>query len=474
MLHGGFMVPVIHNNLVQNMTKSAFTASLPRAPPRILTNAAALQVISSDSHQMAPPGGEAMSTSGLSPQVVSDSPRERKKEDAADSLLALFHSSNQAQSSAPADRSTPTKGANKRPRTATPTKSTISMTKSPPRVNQDPLPATGSSPAPATEDMKSNRDPGKSRKRKRKEKEEAAVLAEGEPEVHALPPSGQPWVNLEVTLRNGKYKGYRATVLGLAKKKYRVQVVGLTYQLEFYPVYVGLPTPPPDYVYQAAQPAPSAASAVPQLAPSASAGESGTASGPSAIGGGDAVAPPPHTSDAGPAIPTQMVRTTSGLSASSAGSAHASLARTSSNLDPEAAAAAAAFRAKHQSLVGQVLGIRRGKYQGKEATILGLTNAKLQVQVDGVGHQLEYYPTMFHTPPPPELSALAAAMVGEAEEASKVPKVEAQAPSSHTQINEQIKNTREEVLRLQQEGSMNQRIEKSSAAAQSLMQAAIV
>lgn len=89
--------------------------------------------------------------------------------------------------------------------------------------------------------------PKQQRKRKRKEKEEAAQLAEGEPLLHELPPDGSPWVNLNVTLRSGKYKGRRAVVLGLAKKKYRVQVEGLDYQLEFYPSYVGLPTPPEGY-----------------------------------------------------------------------------------------------------------------------------------------------------------------------------------------------------------------------------------
>merc|ERR1711907_672267 len=91
--------------------------------------------------------------------------------------------------------------------------------------------------------------PNKQCKRKRKEKDEAApiVLAEGEPVLHELPPDGAPWVNLNVTLRSGKYKGRRAVVLGLAKKKYRVQVEGLDYQLEFYPSYVGLPTPPEGY-----------------------------------------------------------------------------------------------------------------------------------------------------------------------------------------------------------------------------------
>eukprot|EP00656_Telonema_subtile_P024163 TRINITY_DN2608_c0_g1_i2.p1 TRINITY_DN2608_c0_g1~~TRINITY_DN2608_c0_g1_i2.p1 ORF type:complete len:363 (-),score=72.10 TRINITY_DN2608_c0_g1_i2:599-1687(-) len=59
-----------------------------------------------------------------------------------------------------------------------------------------------------------------------------------------LPEGNGPWEGIVVTLRHGKYKGKSANVLGLAKKKYRVQVEGLDYQLEFYPSYVGLPDPP--------------------------------------------------------------------------------------------------------------------------------------------------------------------------------------------------------------------------------------
>lgn len=81
---------------------------------------------------------------------------------------------------------------------------------------------------------------------------------------------GMPWENIHVTVRDGEYKapfspthttptphnrahtsfsvvpsqGRRAVVLGLRKKKYRAQVQGLEYQMEFYPSYLGLPVPP--------------------------------------------------------------------------------------------------------------------------------------------------------------------------------------------------------------------------------------
>merc|ERR1711907_850238 len=67
------------------------------------------------------------------------------------------------------------------------------------------------------------------------------------------------------------------------------------------------------------------------------------------------------------------------------------------------------FRAKYSEWVGQTLIIQRGKYEGRAAEILGLTNAKLQVSVPGVAHQLEYYPSMFQYPalpvPAPQHSA---------------------------------------------------------------------
>lgn len=319
--------------------------------------------------------------------------------------------------------------------------------------------------------------PTKGTKRKRKEKEEEAAL-------HKLPLPGEPWQDICVTLRSGKYKGRRATVLGLAKKKYRVQVHGLEYQLEFYPSCVGLPAPSQDNVPtprrgNMARPASSAVTpiAIPVAKPIASGtqldvnlAESTNGSSPTmaagAVPGGLLPGVAEQRQVGGPStaalaqvkkckdnstnsqsiqqprnmIPAgshglllktesgqmMLVRSTSGLGVASTGSSpHCSLVTdgdgTQYVLTPDpvigdgnagpavttkAVASAASLKVKGESAalfqqdyahwVGQTLEIRRGKYMGKQAHIVGLTTAKLQVLVDGVPHQLEYYPTMFY------------------------------------------------------------------------------
>lgn len=220
------------------------------------------------------------------------------------------------------------------------------------------------------------------RKRKRKEKEEEVALAPGEPLLHALPPSGSPWVPLSTTLRAGKYKGRRAVVLGLAKKKYRVQVVGLEYQLEFYPSYVGLPAPPEGYASSPGSP--------PPAQPPGHGAQPAWIGLPLPEGQGAATGP---AAAAAPAAPGASLATQGSVAPGRAGSA------SSGGTESQE------FRAKHAHWVGESLQIQRGKYQGRLARILGLTSAKLQVSVPGVEHQLEYYPSMFRGPPPKTITA---------------------------------------------------------------------
>jgi len=286
-----------------------------------------------------------------------------------------------------------------------------------------PSPGVKSEGEGATPDQKGT----KGRKRKRKDKvEERPVLAEGEPLLHPLPPCGAPWVNLIVTIRNGKYKGCRATVLGLAKKKYRVQVPGVDYQLEFYHEYVGLPAPPEGYVNAPAPAAPKPA----------------TASVPVGTNASSLGIMPDHASETsaansrGGAVSTNPRLLTSGgqhYMLVSASSQHPTLQRVGSGVSITGSEACTAnqsgsgspfvmvrtgsvisgssqkltsepsaenqkkeeFRKKYTCWVGQSLVIQRGKYKGRTANILGLTVAKMQVSVPGVEHQLEYYPTMF-------------------------------------------------------------------------------
>lgn len=48
--------------------------------------------------------------------------------------------------------------------------------------------------------------------------------------------------------------------------------------------------------------------------------------------------------------------------------------------------------------VGRKVMLKRGKYEGRAATVLGKTSKKYQVQVDDVPYQLEFYSTMFVMP----------------------------------------------------------------------------
>jgi len=281
----------------------------------------------------------------------------------------------------------------------------------------------------------------KLRKRKRKEKEEALVLPEGEPELHELPPPGTTWKEVHVTLRNGKYKGRRAVVLGLAKKKYRVQVQGLEYQLEFYPSYVGLPVPPEGYVSGPSAPSPPPSMALSTQSP----GGVPAASRALSVSLGASAQPGPGSSLAGgpmlltgtgghhyvimpggssPPPPGGIME--SGLPAMGRVN---SMASTSSKASE---AQSSAFKDKHAGWVGQTLTIQRGKYHGRQAKILGTTNAKLQVSVPGVQHQLEYYPSMFQSPPERPRTAVTAAaaqsMARDAAAAAAVPCPLPQAP----------------------------------------------
>jgi ribosomal protein L24 len=175
-----------------------------------------------------------------------------------------------------------------------------------------------------------------------------------------LPEGNGPWEGIVVTLRHGKYKGKSAQVLGLAKKKYRVQVEGLDYQLEFYPSYVGLPEPP--------APDPDA---------------------PEPDNSGALQRTTTNTSNTNIVVanversPSALTRVPSGSSDGSKGSkSHL----TSTSLE------------SYRSWVGKTVMVKRGKYQGRRAWVLGLASEKLRVVVDQVEHQLEYYPTMFVPP----------------------------------------------------------------------------
>lgn len=284
-------------------------------------------------------------------------------------------------------------------------------------------------------------------KRKRRKEEEAAQLAQGEPVMHELPPDGAPWANLNVTLRSGKYKGRRAVVLGLAKKKYRVQVEGLSYQLEFYPSYVGLPTPPEGY-----RCAPAAHNSSTEKMSQFGSSYEGSVAPPAlvTVGGKQYMlmqSPQVNASgEAASAMQTVPARISSPeqstvVVATSAerGTVNAlqdtqgqmlmrsnvtrgntvqagdtvklnehpaivpvysmGPARSTATINPRSLLSSQ-FQDKYCHWVGQSLPIQRGKYQGRHARILGLTSAKLQVMVPGVEHQLEYYPSMFLDPAP--------------------------------------------------------------------------
>jgi len=51
----------------------------------------------------------------------------------------------------------------------------------------------------------------------------------------SLDPGSEAWVNKWVELRRGKYQGRKALIVGITAKKFRVRVVGVEHQLEFYP-----------------------------------------------------------------------------------------------------------------------------------------------------------------------------------------------------------------------------------------------
>lgn len=175
-----------------------------------------------------------------------------------------------------------------------------------------------------------------------------------------LPEGNGPWEGIVVTLRHGKYKGKSANVLGLAKKKYRVQVEGLDYQLEFYPSYVGLPEPPqPDENAEKSE----SEHLLKRTATNASATNIVLAS----------------------ASPSQLQRVASGSSEGSKGS-KATQTNVTTSLE------------SYRSWIGKTVLVKRGKYQGRSAWVLGLASEKLRVVVENVEHQLEYYPTMFEPP----------------------------------------------------------------------------
>eukprot|EP00658_Telonema_sp_P-2_P037026 TRINITY_DN26670_c0_g1_i1.p1 TRINITY_DN26670_c0_g1~~TRINITY_DN26670_c0_g1_i1.p1 ORF type:complete len:165 (+),score=38.12 TRINITY_DN26670_c0_g1_i1:182-676(+) len=52
----------------------------------------------------------------------------------------------------------------------------------------------------------------------------------------------------------------------------------------------------------------------------------------------------------------------------------------------------------YRGWIGKTVTVKRGKYQGRQAWVLGLASEKLRVVVENVEHQLEYYPTMFEPP----------------------------------------------------------------------------
>merc|ERR1711907_105882 len=51
----------------------------------------------------------------------------------------------------------------------------------------------------------------------------------------SLDPGAKVWINQWVELVRGKYEGRRAFIVGMTTKKFRVRVVGVEHQLEFYP-----------------------------------------------------------------------------------------------------------------------------------------------------------------------------------------------------------------------------------------------
>lgn len=64
--------------------------------------------------------------------------------------------------------------------------------------------------------------------------------------------------------------------------------------------------------------------------------------------------------------------------------------------------------------IGKQVKLTRGKYEGRSAVVLGKTEKKYQVQVEGVAYQLEFYGTMFvrpedYTPAAPKRSRKKAA-----------------------------------------------------------------
>lgn len=173
-----------------------------------------------------------------------------------------------------------------------------------------------------------------------------------------LPEGNGPWEGIVVTLRHGKYKGKSANVLGLAKKKYRVQVEGLDYQLEFYPSYVGLPEPPIQDE-------------------SADDNKSSLKRTTTNTSNANIVVANVERS------PSALTRVPSGSSDGSKGSKSVV---TATSLE------------SYRSWIGKTVMVKRGKYQGRRAWVLGLASEKLRVVVDNVEHQLEYYPTMFEPP----------------------------------------------------------------------------
>jgi len=218
-----------------------------------------------------------------------------------------------------------------------------------------------------------------------------------------LPEGNGPWQGIVVTLRHGKYKGKSAHVLGLAKKKYLVQVEGLDYQLEFYPSYVGLPEPTPQDSHSAATDTKSAATG-------ATAAETAAlmAQGKHLIqripSGGSSAA---HIIMASPGC--------GGLSRMISSDSNNTNCSKPTSLDG------------YRSWIGKKVKVKRGKYQGRYAWVLGLACEKLRVVVENVEHQLEYYPTMFE--PPQETDQPAPQLTGDP--LPTVPTITARAQIAH-------------------------------------------
>lgn len=181
-----------------------------------------------------------------------------------------------------------------------------------------------------------------------------------------------------VTLRHGKYKGKSAQVLGLAKKKYRVQVEGLEYQLEFYPSYVGLPEPAPvdDVASKSAE--------------NKSSGTGNTAT--------ETVALMAQGKHAIQRIPSGQSHGTAILMAGSPINSAGMARMISSDSNNSSNVSKLTSLDEYRSWIGKKVRVKRGKYQGRYAWVLGLACEKLRVVVENVQHQLEYYPTMFESP----------------------------------------------------------------------------